>query len=424
MKCRRVVIEVGDNAFALDLHPGLTVIAGLSRAERESLVGELFGALQGNRTGVHLELADDDGRRLALLRPKGGRHRMVDLGSGLDVTNEFVSAGGEVNLLSRAGMSYVQALDRLRMTTSDLAHLPPDDDRIRSLGQIDQAHLWATAETVAHYAGRGAEDRRSLQDNPLFDMVEDAHHGLDAALQRDEQIRRVAYGAGAVAAVAAVPMAAASAGLTIPLLGMVAVAMGAVQWSRRAVDSAAIVEQEALVAAGKDSYLSLHLDRVDEFLNQRGERDEAMRARADWQELVGPIDVFWALEHRAEIAEASQLEDELGKLETLPGGHALRSALGASVAHRLVQQLGQARRAGREGESYPLVLDEPFGEIDRQVKPALLQLLLRSGGMPQVVLLTEDTDVVSWARLEAMTGDMTLIEAGVTVEQPSTPLYS
>jgi hypothetical protein len=349
---------------------------------------------------------------------------MVDLDTGIEVTNEFVTAGGEVNLLDRAGMSYIQALDRLRMTKADLAHLPPDDDRIRSLGQIDPQQLWSAAEAVARHAARGPEDRRTMQDNPLFDQVEDAHHALDSVTGRDDQIRRVAYRAAAVAAVAAVPMAAASAGLAIPLLGMVAAAMGILQWSRQSVEAASALEQQALEAAGKDSYLSLHLDRVDEFLNQRSERDDAVHARTTWQELAGSIDVFWALEHRAEIAEAAQLEHELGKLEALPGGDALRSALGASVAHRLVQQLGQARRAGKAGESYPLVLDEPFGAIDRQVKPALMQLLLRAGGLPQVILLTEDTDIVSWARVETMTGEMTLIEAGSTVDQPSTPQYS
>jgi hypothetical protein len=40
----------------------------------------------------------------------------------------------------------------------------------------------------------------------------------------------------------------------------------------------------------------------------------------------------------------------------------------------------------------------------------LLELLGRSAGDPQIVFLTEDDDVASWARLEALTGELALIE--------------
>ena len=61
VKCQRVIIEAGGGTFTLDLHPRLSVIAGLGPAERESLIGEIIGALGGSRTGVHLELARCDG---------------------------------------------------------------------------------------------------------------------------------------------------------------------------------------------------------------------------------------------------------------------------------------------------------------------------------------------------------------------------
>ena len=62
------------------------------------------------------------------------------------------------------------------------------------------------------------------------------------------------------------------------------------------------------------------------------------------------------------------------------------------------------------GEGVPLLLDDPFQQLDASVKPLLLELLGRSGGEPQIVFLTEDEDVASWARLEALTGDLALIE--------------
>jgi hypothetical protein len=36
-----------------------------------------------------------------------------------------------------------------------------------------------------------------------------------------------------------------------------------------------------------------------------------------------------------------------------------------------------------------------------------------------VVLLTEDADVMAWARLEAMAGAASIIEAGVSAAQPA-----
>ena len=58
MRVERLVIEAGENTLTLDLHPRLTVVAGMGRVERESLVGELIGALGGTRPGLHLEVEE------------------------------------------------------------------------------------------------------------------------------------------------------------------------------------------------------------------------------------------------------------------------------------------------------------------------------------------------------------------------------
>ena len=64
MRYERLVIQAGSNSFTLNLHPRLTVIAGVGQLERESLIGELVGALGSSRSGVHAELVQDDGRHL------------------------------------------------------------------------------------------------------------------------------------------------------------------------------------------------------------------------------------------------------------------------------------------------------------------------------------------------------------------------
>ena len=58
-----------------------------------------------------------------------------------------------------------------------------------------------------------------------------------------------------------------------------------------------------------------------------------------------------------------------------------------------------------------MILDDAMGGVDPSIKPALLELLVRAAGHPQVLLLTDDADVAEWARIEAMTGDVAIIEA-------------
>ena len=71
----------------------------------------------------------------------------------------------------------------------------------------------------------------------------------------------------------------------------------------------------------------------------------------------------------------------------------------------------------------PLLLDEPFRDLDRSVKPLLLELLGRSAGDPQIVFLTDDEDVATWARLEALAGDVALIEPAPEHDESHRPAH-
>jgi hypothetical protein len=83
----------------------------------------------------------------------------------------------------------------------------------------------------------------------------------------------------------------------------------------------------------------------------------------------------------------------------------------ASLAHALVSRLNQLRTLGPGGESFPALLDEPFESVEATIKPSLLELLVRSSQHQQVILFTEDETISQWARLEAMTGAVGLVEA-------------
>ena len=56
-------------------------------------------------------------------------------------------------------------------------------------------------------------------------------------------------------------------------------------------------------------------------------------------------------------------------------------------------------------------------DLEPAIVPPLLELLIRSSEHQQIVLLTEDPTIASWARLEAMTGNMSLVEPS---PEPST----
>ena len=80
------------------------------------------------------------------------------------------------------------------------------------------------------------------------------------------------------------------------------------------------------------------------------------------------------------------------------------------LAENLIERLAGLRSVGLSEENYTAILDEPFVRLDPSAMPSLLELLVRSSEHQQIVLLTEDTDIAEWARVEAMAGTLLLIE--------------
>ena len=58
MRFQRLLLEAGSATVTVDLHPRLTIIAGVGHLERESLVTELLGGLAGSRPGTHVEVVE------------------------------------------------------------------------------------------------------------------------------------------------------------------------------------------------------------------------------------------------------------------------------------------------------------------------------------------------------------------------------
>ena len=101
----RLVIEADQTNVSLALHPRLTVVAGVDDHVRAGLADELIGGLASTRGGVHLELATDSGRHLAVFRPSGGVHRVINVDDGSDVSDEFRLADGRIDLLAHHGIN-------------------------------------------------------------------------------------------------------------------------------------------------------------------------------------------------------------------------------------------------------------------------------------------------------------------------------
>jgi len=416
----RLVIESGDNSIAFDLHPRLTVISGLSQMERDGLVNEFIGALGNSRSGIHLELVSDDGNRFAVFRPNGAAHRVIDVDRRVDVTSQFTGPTGEIDLLARAGLDVRTARRTMRFSARDLTETTERDKLIQQLARVDQDQLWVAAEALRG-AQRRLEDEAdaagsSVEDAEVIEKIERHHEEFERTQYQSEQVRKFTFMIAGILMLAVVPLVRllgtwVVAPITALALGSVAVSIHF--WKR--MDRARAKEDEALAEAGAQSYLGFHLQRVNSLLSSDVSRrrlivaaEEHRDAAQRWSALAGDVDVDWALEHRAEVAAAARLRQSVRPAGPLDATDTAEDT--ATIAHAVVNRLAALRRMGSTSESFPALLDEPFAHVDSGVLPALLEILVQSSEHQQIILLTESPTVASWARVEAMTAAIGVIE--------------
>ena len=202
----------------------------MGRVERESLVGELIGALGGTRPGLHLEVEERSGRHLSVFRPTSGRHRIVDVDRARDVTVEFTDPSGGCNLLDQLALDSRAARRLMRFGAADLAASSHRGHAVDVLASLDPRRVWAAADALwsaerdltseSEAIGSGPEDAA------MIEAVEARHIAVEEAAERFEQTRkRTFYIGGACAAltIPAVGMAGAT-GLLFVAIALVAVA--------------------------------------------------------------------------------------------------------------------------------------------------------------------------------------------------------
>ena len=425
MRFERLVIEAGENTFTLDLHPRLTVIGGVAQLERDALINEIVGSLGCGRPGVHLELVADSGNHFAIFRPSGAPHQVVDVDAAIDVTPQFSDDRGNVDLLSRAGLDLRSARNAMRFSSADLVTSSERDRQIRHLSQVNQSELWVAAEAVCSAQRRVDEETEALgtsaEDAEIIELIEARHAHFDERQTTFERRRKATFYLSGFSGIGVVPVASYFGAIAAaPLIAVALIATVASILTWRAAVAAHREEGEALAQAGAQSYLGFHLQRVNGLLSSDRARRDMMQAAEDyreshrrWSVVAGDIDVNWALRHRDEIDVAVRLRNDVIGVAR-PGTADLESNdQVAALAHTVTRRLDALRTIGRGGESFPALFDEPFSAVDGTATPALLELLIRSSEHQQVVLLTADEAVCAWARLEAMTGALALVEPSV-----------
>ncbi len=423
MRFERIVIEAGDNTFSLEFHKRLTVISGVGRVEREGLISELVGSLSATRAGVHAEVVADMGTRFAIFRPHGARHRVIDVDASIDVSSRFADSDGEIDLLKVAGLDARTAKRRLRLTGTDLTTNSHHDQIIRRLGSVDNIELWSLAhqvDTAQAQLDDAADSTGSApEDAEVVARIEARHQVFEHTQEQADQSRRMSFLVGASAAVVAVPAAivlgqpAAMAFVVIAAL----LTIGSLVQNQR-MTRAGRAEDEALAEAGAESYLGFHLQRVNGLMDSQQSRhsvisaaNELETAKQAWHDMAGDVTVDWAFDYRDEIDRASALLADMASLAApLATDEEIEDSEIADLAHVLITRLNDVRMIGPAGESLPLILDDPLLGLRRDVKAPLLELLVRSSISQQIIFLTEDEDVIDWARLESMTGEISILE--------------
>ncbi len=416
------MIEAEDTTFSLQFHPRLTVISGVGPLEREGLTTELIGSLSSSRPGVHAEIMADTGSHLAIFRPHGARHRVIDIDAATDVSDRFANNDGSIDLLAVAGLDPRTAKRKIHLTASDLSTSTKHQQNISQLAVHNPAELWEAVDRVTKAQSaidKAAEAAGTApEDIAVVEQIEKRHRKFESAQTSAERSRRASFFAGAFAALAAFPSAILLDRTIAMGLVIVAALVTAVSFiQNQRMIKARHFEDEALAKAGVATYLGFHLQRVNGLLDNGGARHQLAKASAEleeaqtaWDEIAGDVSADWAVEFKNDIQRAAEPPKATEVTSTTTYGESSTVTDSTTLTGAILDRLAAVRSIGPAGESLPLILDDALNGLDWEAKAPLLELLVRSSESQQIVFMTQDADVTEWARLEAMTGAVSILE--------------
>ncbi len=419
VRLSRLVIEGNQNRVALSLHPRLTVVAGVPAPVRAHLVDEIIGGFTGSRSGVHIELVNGSGRRITVVRPHDGPHQVTVPDEKIDLTDDFLDASGRTDVLARYGLDSAAADQILHVGSDATCTITPADAHIARLSCIPQPALWSAAARVqvtqAEFQALNDEiAANDDRDSQVVADVEKRHQTVEAAVGRQQQIETHLVRLAMFSLIAAVALSMRSRDLGLVLVCIAAASAAIALFLRGKVEDARRREDAAVATAGGSSYLGFVVAQVNGLMEDTAKRRRLAGVATDhrnaaiaWTRLAGDVTIDWALAHQAEVEAAAKLHHQM---EIDPSATATdMSERTAAIARIVLGRMAELRRIGYGSESFPLLLDEPFADLDPRARVALLELIARSAGSPQVVLLTAQADIADWARLRSATGEVALL---------------
>jgi hypothetical protein len=436
------------------------------------LIGALVGSLSTSGDGIHVEISLDDGTYLVAFRPYGAAHRMIDAGTSEEVTGRFARLPSGVDVLApwrsargaldttaattadttadttvqtavatshgtagdgpaaTARVPLGTALDRgLVVASDDLLHGDPTEQWVARLAQVEPQELLRAARDEVDAEGdlrrATAVARATPEDAATVTQLEDARADAGEAERRHNRFRVITLVAGSTLPVGAVvglnTLGVAGA---VGLIGAtLALTTGCLAYERK-LAHALEHENEVVAASGGASYEDVHERLKDSPLVDVEVRSTLLAAAeryrtaaVTWQQLAGNIPAPWVLAQGERIRRTAEL-----RAAVAPAGPTHPSPLppeprSAALIAGLTSRVADNRALGGGDESLPLFLDEPLLGLEWSEKAPVLEFLGRLATHHQLVLVSADEEVLSWARLEAMAGTI----GAITSAGPSRP---
>lgn len=415
VEVKRLVVEEASNTLAVDFHAGLTIAFHENPVVRNRCLADLLDALGAGRPGLHLELIDHERHHLAVFRPHGGQHRVIDIDTATDVSATYRARGDRVDVLGRLGIDPDTAARMLRVGARQIDRAPDtgtDNHRdARRLAAAEPADLWdAATELHAAETALAAAERdlpgADLDAATAFERIATTHDSTAAALATHRPVQRLGVGVSAACLLVGAALLAFDenigdngfTGRILVVLGLLAAVVTAID--RFAMRAARRTEKAVLREAGATGYADAaaragtlaEADRRHALMGA-ATRHDATRRR--WVELAGQTSASWALAHRPAI---EALAAQKGELRRVGAEHLANDDSGvADSARVLVDKIIHLQEVGTTREQLPLLLDEPFvGQAPIDVQ-RLLSTLHRMARQHQIVLVTGDPYVQAWA---------------------------
>jgi hypothetical protein len=350
------------------------------------------------------------------------------------VSSGFRNAEGSIDVLARAGIDSRTAKRKMRIQADDLHTTSEEERYLQALARIEQGRLWDLADKVSDRERRLDDEAEATgaapEDAAIMSRIEELHQVAEQAQADHERVRSWTLWVSFASIMIAFPVAIAAGGLVALPFILSAFVTGGISLSYyRRLEHARAAENEALVEAGASSYLNFHLQRVNRLLSSDHDRKRLMGAAeahraalTQWRLIAGDIPVSWALEHREEVRAAArehQANRTVGRVTA--NTPEVAADVVRDISHALIARLAELRTMGPGGESFPAILDEPFAEVAEGAKPDLFRVISRASAQQQIILLTDDESIAQWARVEALTGELSIIEPAATREITSRP---